>query len=76
MAHLHFTTTEVYAERIRQMGENPKYIYNYGAPGIDNIDKLNLLNKRELSKSIDFEINGKFIMVMTSPSYSITRQWI
>ena len=43
MAHLHFTTTEVYAERIRQMGENPKYIYNYGAPGIDNINKLNLL---------------------------------
>lgn len=67
MAHLHFTTTEVYAERIRQMGENPKYIYNYGAPGIDNINKLNLLNKRELSKSIDFEINGKFIMVTYHP---------
>ena len=35
--------------------------------GIDNINKLNLLNKRELSKSIDFEINGKFIMVTYHP---------
>ena len=42
MSHIHFPSTKKYADRIAQMGENPENIFCYGAPGLDNIHKLNL----------------------------------
>lgn len=49
MSHIHFTATHVYSERIIQMGESTRNVYCFGAPGIDNISKLNLLDKNKLS---------------------------
>jgi UDP-hydrolysing UDP-N-acetyl-D-glucosamine 2-epimerase len=37
MAHLHFCATPAAAARIRQMGEDPKYIYRVGAPALDTL---------------------------------------
>ena len=37
MSYLHFCSTEVYRNRIIQMGENPTRVFNTGAPGLDNI---------------------------------------
>lgn len=48
MSHLHFPATQVYADRIIQMGENPERVFCVGAPGLDNIAKLSLLDKHEL----------------------------
>lgn len=55
MAHLHFTSTESYRQRIIQLGENPKNVFNVGAIGIDNIKKLTLLTKEELEKSLNIK---------------------
>src|SRR4030067_2057015 len=49
MSHIHFTATDVYSDRIIQMGEAPQNVYCFGAPGIDNISKLTLLDKDKLS---------------------------
>ena len=48
MSHLHFPATQEYANRIIQMGEAPERVFCYGAPGLDNIMKLSLLDKPDL----------------------------
>ena len=45
MSHLHFTSTEEYRRRVIQLGEDPKRVFNVGAPGIENIKKVPLMSK-------------------------------
>ena len=52
MSHLHFTSTEEYKNRVIQMGENPKNVFNVGAIGLDNIRDLKLLSKEELKADL------------------------
>ena len=40
MAHIHFTSTEEYKRRVIQMGEDKSKVFNFGAPGIENIQYL------------------------------------
>ncbi len=53
MSHLHFPAADTYAERIKQMGEEKERIFTYGAPGLDNIYKLKLLSRQELTRRLD-----------------------
>lgn len=62
MAHIHFPSTEIYKKRIELMGENPDRIFNFGAPGIDNITKLKLLKKKELFEQLDLEDRETFLI--------------
>lgn len=55
MSHLHFTSTEEYKNRVIQMGENPKNVFNVGAIGLDNIRNLKLLSKEELEADLDIK---------------------
>lgn len=48
LSHIHFTSTEEYRKRVIQLGENPSYVFNVGAIGIDNIQKIRLLSSVEL----------------------------
>lgn len=65
MSHLHFTATEQYKQRVIQLGEQPSSVFNYGAPGIDSIKKLDLLTIEEISKSLNFELSECPYMVVT-----------
>ncbi|RJE77342.1 UDP-N-acetyl-D-glucosamine 2-epimerase, UDP-hydrolysing [Pseudoalteromonas sp. MSK9-3] len=67
MSHLHFTTTEVYKKRVEQLGEQPNRVFNVGAPGIDNLLKLNLLSKKSLEKELDFKLGEQFFLVTYHP---------
>lgn len=49
LSHLHFTANETYRQRVIQLGEQPERVFNVGAPGIDNIKHLPLLNQQQLS---------------------------
>lgn len=57
MSHLHFASTEEYKNRIIQLGENPKYVFNVGAIGLDNIRNLKLCSKKELEADLDIKFN-------------------
>ena len=59
MSHLHFTSTEIYRSRVIQLGEAPEKVFNVGAPGIDNIKYLKLLDRNTLAKSINFDFETK-----------------
>ena len=67
MAHLHFTGTELYRRRVIQMGENPSRVFNVGSPGLDNIFKLDLLNKEEFEKAINFKLSQRNILITFHP---------
>ncbi|SFV53857.1 UDP-N-acetylglucosamine 2-epimerase [hydrothermal vent metagenome] len=67
MSHLHFTATQKYRDRVIQLGENPKRVFNVGGLGIDNIKKLKLLSKDEFEKSINFKLNKKNILITFHP---------
>ena len=68
MSHIHFAATNEYANRIVQLGEEPGRVFNVGGPGIENIKKLNLLNKDEFEKSIDFRLAKKNILITFHPA--------
>ena len=55
LSSLHFVSHNVYKKRVIQMGENPKTVFNIGAPGLINIDK-NLLNKDQIENKLDFKL--------------------
>jgi GDP/UDP-N,N'-diacetylbacillosamine 2-epimerase (hydrolysing) len=67
MSHLHFVATEKYRQRVIQLGEAPERVFNFGAPGLDNIHKLKLLTKDEFEKSIDFGLGKKNLLVTFHP---------
>lgn len=67
MSHLHFVAAEPYRDRVVQMGENPNRVFNVGAPGLDNIKKLNLLNREQLSEVLDFDIHGSLFLATYHP---------
>ena len=67
MSHLHFVSTEEYKNRVIQLGEHPNRVFNLGAIGIDNINKLKLFSKNEFVKSINFSLNKKNILVTFHP---------
>lgn len=55
MSHLHFASTEEYKNRVIQMGENPKNVFNVGAIGLDNVRDLKFLSKEELEVDLDIK---------------------
>ena len=67
MSHLHFTSTEIYRNRVIQLGENPERVYNFGAPGIDSIKKLQLLDRRELAADLGFNLDGPYFVLTFHP---------
>lgn len=67
MSHLHFTATDEYKNRVIQLGEDPSRVFNVGGMGIENIKRLELLNKKEFEKSIEFKLNSKNILVTFHP---------
>lgn len=67
MSYLHFATTEVYRNRIIQLGESPERVFNVGALGIENIKNIKLLDKEELENSIGLKFVKNTIVVTYHP---------
>lgn len=67
MAHIHFPSCDYYAERIIKMGEEKWRVYNVGAPGLEIIKKLKLLDKDELEKSLGIRLDLTTLLVTYHP---------
>jgi UDP-hydrolysing UDP-N-acetyl-D-glucosamine 2-epimerase len=67
MASIHFPATEIYRNRILQMGESPDLTFNFGAPGLDSIYSLSLLDRIELEESLKFNLDGTVALVTFHP---------
>ena len=67
MSHIHFVASRTYKNRVIQLGENPKSVYNVGGLGIDNFIKLNLLDKNYLEKAIEFKLKNTNLLITFHP---------
>lgn len=67
MSQLHFTATELYRQRVIQLGEQPNKVINSGAPGVDNIVRLPLLQRHELTDTIGFNLDAPYVLVTYHP---------
>ena len=67
MSHLHFTSTEEYRQRVIQLGEEPERVFQVGAIGIDNIRHMELWEKAELEKDLNFSFREKSVLVTYHP---------
>jgi len=68
MAHLHFVTNDLAARRVRQLGEDPKQIFNVGSPGIDYIKRLELLSREELESKLGFRFCRRNLLITFHPA--------
>lgn len=67
MSHLHFTSTEFYRNRVIQLGEQPKNVYNVGALGIESINKLKLLKRNDFELSINKQLLKLNVLITFHP---------
>jgi GDP/UDP-N,N'-diacetylbacillosamine 2-epimerase (hydrolysing) len=67
MSHLHFTATQEYRQRVIQLGEAPKRVFNIGGMGIENIKRITLLSKQELQEILNFNFKTKNLLITFHP---------
>lgn len=67
ISHLHFTAAEPYRHRVIQMGEDPRFVFNTGALGVERIKKMVLLDKPTLEKKLDFRFGELTFLVTYHP---------
>ena len=67
LSHLHFASTDPYAQRIVQMGEEPWRVHATGAPGLDAIRTLEPLSARELEELTGIQLGERTLLVTYHP---------
>lgn len=67
MSHLHFTATDVYAQRVMQMGEEPWRVTVCGALSLDNLRTTPLLSRDEFADKFAITLPEKFLLVTYHP---------
>lgn len=67
MSHLHFPGADVYAENIKNMGEEEWRIFNVGDSGIENIKLTQLMTRQELNSSLGVEVDEETLLVTYHP---------
>jgi GDP/UDP-N,N'-diacetylbacillosamine 2-epimerase (hydrolysing) len=67
MAYLHFTSAELFRQRVIQLGESPDRVFNVGALGIDNIKTIQLLSREELEERLNFTFGQQTALITYHP---------
>ncbi|MBI2236401.1 MAG: UDP-N-acetylglucosamine 2-epimerase (hydrolyzing) [Magnetospirillum sp.] len=67
LAHLHFPAAEPYRRRIVQMGVAPERVILAGAPGLDNLARLPLLDRDALEAELGFSLAPPLLMATYHP---------
>lgn len=63
MAQWHFVAAEPYRKRVVQMGESPDRVFNYGAPGLDQLSTLDWLTRQELESALKIQLRSPVFLV-------------
>jgi len=68
MASLHFVAAEPYRLRVIQMGEDPARVFTVGALGLDNVEKLDLLDRAGVDKALAIPAGRRYFVVTYHPT--------
>jgi len=67
ISNIHFTGTKKSTERVRKMGENPRFIFHTGSPSIDEVVNENITNRKTLEKKYNRSFSGNEIILVFHP---------
>lgn len=67
MSQLHFASTEVYRNRIIQMGEQPDRVFNVGALAVENTENTDFVSIDDLGKDLGIDLTGDYALVTFHP---------
>jgi UDP-hydrolysing UDP-N-acetyl-D-glucosamine 2-epimerase len=67
MSHLHFVTNTAAANRLKHMGEDPKYVFNVGSPGLDHLHRSTLPDRATLEKELGFNFRKLNFLITFHP---------
>lgn len=68
LSHLHFPIHKKYKNRLIQLGENPKTIFNYGGLGAYSISKMKFLSRKDLEKNLKIKLDKKILIITFHPT--------
>ena len=68
MSSLHFVAAEDYARRVVQLGEQPSSVFNVGSLGVENALASKPMNKSDLSKALNVELESPILLVTYHPT--------
>ena len=68
LSSVHFVAAEAYRNRVVQMGEHPDTVFSVGAPGLDNIDRIELLSAVEIAKTLRLEKATPYFLITIHPT--------
>ncbi len=71
LSHIHFVTNEPARKRVIAMGENKKYVFNFGSPDIEVVHKISgagkMIDLNETGSGASFDHSGEFLIVLYHP---------
>ncbi|TGN07995.1 UDP-N-acetylglucosamine 2-epimerase [Leptospira ilyithenensis] len=67
LSQLHFVAAESYRKRVVQMGEHPDRVFYFGAPGLDHLNGMNWMEKKELEYELKIELKSPVFLVTYHP---------
>ncbi len=67
MSHLHFVAAEEFRQRVIQLGEQPENVFLVGGLGVDNIKRLDLLDRKALEIDLDLKFGKKNLLITFHP---------
>lgn len=67
LSHLHFVSTDAYARRVIQLGEDPERIIVSGEPALDEILSAPQLAPEELKQRFGIDVEQPFLLVTFHP---------
>ena len=67
LSHYHFTSTEKSRERLIKMGEIPENVYVTGAPGLDEIKNITLIDRGLLLHKYGLQSDKSYLLLLFHP---------
>jgi UDP-hydrolysing UDP-N-acetyl-D-glucosamine 2-epimerase len=67
LSHLHFVSTDLYSDRVLQMGEAADRVVVAGSLGIDALAATELMSPAELEQAVGFDTTEPFALVTFHP---------
>jgi len=67
ISNIHFTVSKKSTERVKKMGENPKFIFYTGSPSIDEVVNQNIISRKDLEEKYKIYFSGNEIILVFHP---------
>ncbi|HQS46361.1 MAG: UDP-N-acetylglucosamine 2-epimerase (hydrolyzing) [Rhizobiales bacterium 24-66-13] len=68
MSHMHFPSTELYRQRVIQMGEHPERVFNVGALGVENARRTVLMEREEVWRRLGLAAGQPYVIGTFHPA--------